>query len=214
MKKIRREVQMNKKIIDFYIATNALKNKVRTGWQELGISNERLESVAEHIYGCLMIAIAIDSEYELGLDMLKVLKMLSLHELEETIIKDYTIRDNVSREEKLKQGRESVIKITENMLKQKEIVDLLDEFNNHSTKESIFCYYIDKIEWDFQAKIYDMNGYFSLDKALEDLNFMGEDGKQIREKVKTASDVGIEFDKSIYKGNHLFESLIKDIQNM
>ena len=70
--------------------TNRLKNKIRTGWMEVNISADRLESVAEHIYGCLMLAIAIDSEYELNLDMYKVLKMLSLHELEETIIKDYT----------------------------------------------------------------------------------------------------------------------------
>lgn len=205
---------MNKTIIDFYMITNVLKHKIRTGWEELGISSERLESVAEHVYGCLILAIAIDSEYKLDLDMLKILKMLSLHELEETMIKDYTIRDNLSRKEKLKQGRESVIKATENMLKQSEIIDLLDEFNNHVTKESIFCYYIDKIEWDFQAKIYDLNGEFSLDKALEDLKFMGEDGILIKEKVKTASDVGIEFDKKKYKGNQIFESLVNDIQNI
>ena len=53
-----------------------------------------------------MLAIEIDSEYKLDLDMYKVLKMLSLHELEETILKNYTIRDNLSREEKLKQGIE------------------------------------------------------------------------------------------------------------
>ena len=103
---------------------------------------------------------------------------------------------------------------SENMLKQTEIIDLLDEFNNHLTKESIFCYYIDKIEWDFQSKIYDLNGEFSLDKALEDLKFMGEDGILIKERVKTASDVGIEYDKKIYKGNQIFESLVNDIQNI
>ena len=43
---------------------------------------------------------------------------------------------------------------------------------------------------------------------------MGEDGILIKEKVKTASDVGIEYDKKIYKGNQLFESLVKDIQNI
>ena len=53
-----------------------------------------------------------------------------------------------------------------------------------------------------------------LDKALEDLKYMGKDGILIKEKVKTASDVGIEYDKKIYKGNQLFESLVNDIQNM
>ena len=95
---------MNNNLIKFYLLTNKLKGKIRTGWQELGISSNRLESVAEHVYGCLMLAIALDSEYKLELDMYKVLKMLSLHELEETIMKDYTVRDNISREEKLKKG--------------------------------------------------------------------------------------------------------------
>ena len=89
-----------KNVIDFYLITNELKNKVRTGWKELGISSERLESVAEHIYGCLMLAIAIGSEYDLELDMYKVIRMLSLHELEETFMKDYTLRDGISKNEK------------------------------------------------------------------------------------------------------------------
>lgn len=76
---------MNDSIINFYIIANQLKEKIRTGWQEIEVSSQRLESVAEHIYGCLMLAIAIDSEYKLNLDMYKVLKMISLHELEETI---------------------------------------------------------------------------------------------------------------------------------
>ena len=143
---------MNDNIINFYIIANRLKEKIRTGWQEIEVSSQRLESVAEHIYGCLMLAIAIDSEYKLNLDMYKVLKMISLHELEETIMKDYTVRDNITKEEKIKRGKECVIKATEGMIKQDEIVRLLDEFNERLTKESIFCYHIDKIECD--KKIY------------------------------------------------------------
>ena len=67
---------MNDNIINFYIIANRLKEKIRTGWQEIEVSSQRLESVAEHIYGCLMLAIAIDSEYELDIDMYKVLKIL------------------------------------------------------------------------------------------------------------------------------------------
>ena len=205
---------MNNNIINFYLITNKLKQKIRTGWQELGISNKRLESVAEHIYGCLMLAIAIDSEYNLNLDMYKVLKMISLHELEETIMKDYTIRDNISKEEKIKQGKECVEIITKGMIKQNEIIDLLDEFNGHLTKESIFCYHIDKIECNFQAKIYDLNGEFNLEKAIEDAKFYKNEEKLELNKDMTASDIGIEYDKRLYKGDKIFESLINDIQNI
>ncbi len=204
---------MNNNLIKFYLLTNKLKGKIRTGWQELGISSNRLESVAEHVYGCLMLAIALDSEYKLELDMYKVLKMLSLHELEETIMKDYTVRDNISREEKLKKGRESVIKATDGLIKRNEIIELLDEFNAHLTKESIFCYHIDKIEWDLQAKIYDLNGEFDLENAIKDAKaYQGENFK-IRDRI-TASDIGIEYDKRYYLGDKIFEDLIKDIQNI
>ena len=205
---------MNDNIINFYIIANRLKEKIRTGWQEIEVSSQRLESVAEHIYGCLMLAIAIDSEYKLKLDMYKVLKMISLHELEETIMKDYTVRDNITKEEKIKRGKECVIKATEGMIKQDEIVRLLDEFNERLTKESIFCYHIDKIECDFQAKIYDLKGQIKLEKILEDLKYYGEEGAIIKDKVNVASDVWIECDKIIYTGDKIFESLINDIQKI
>ena len=175
---------MNSNIIKFYMITNRLKEKIRTGWQEIDVSAERLESVAEHVYGCAMLAIAIDSEYELNIDMYKVLKMLCLHELEETIMKDFTIRDHISREEKIARGR------------------------------SIFCHHVDKIECDLQVKIYDLNGQVRMEKMIEDLYFHGEEGLAIKDNINTPSDVWIECDKKLYKDDPIFNSLIEDIQKM
>lgn len=203
---------MNDSIINFYILANKLKEKIRTGWIEIGITSNRLESVAEHIYGCLMLAIAIDSEYKLNIDMYKVLKMIALHELEETIMKDFTIRDNITLEERKKLGKDCVKKATDGLIKQDEIINLLDEFNRHDTMESIFCYHIDKIECDFQAKLYDLNGDFKLENALEDLKYYGKEGDLIKDKIKTASDVWIEYDKKRYQDDAIFKNLIEDIQ--
>ena len=44
-------IENTNSIINFYIFANKLKYKIRTGWIEIGIKKERLESVAEHIYG-------------------------------------------------------------------------------------------------------------------------------------------------------------------
>ena len=74
---------------------------------EIEIDKERIESVAEHIYGTLILAIALDSEYKLNVDMFKVLKMLTLHELEEILMPDYTIRSNISDSDRIKEGRKS-----------------------------------------------------------------------------------------------------------
>lgn len=203
-----------KNIINFYVLANKLKEKVRTGWIEIGINKERLESVAEHIYGCLILAIAIDSEYKLDLDMYKVLKMLTLHELEEIKMGDLTLRSGITKEEKIELGKKCVKDVTDGLFKQNEIEQLLDEFNAQLTKEAIFCYHIDKIECDFQAKVYDLQGAFSYEKAKEDLPFYGDRAGEIEEKVKTASDFWIEYHKSKYEDDEIFKELINEIQNI
>ena len=206
---------MNKSsnIIKFYEFTNILKNKIRTGWIEVDIKKERLESVAEHIYGCLMLAIAIDSEYDLNIDMYKVLKMLSLHELEEILMGDLTLRADITKEEKIEMGKKYVKEITNGLFKQNEIEELLNEFNAHITKESIFCYHIDKIECDMQAKMYDLEGVFLIEKAKEDLPFFGDRASEIEKISKTASDYWINYDKPRYEGDEIFKDLINEIQN-
>ncbi len=204
----------NNNIINFYLYINKLKEKVRTGWVEIGINKERLESVAEHIYGCLNLAIAIDSEYKLDLDMYKVLKMLTLHELEEIKMGDLTLRSGITKEEKIELGKKCVKDVTDGLFKQSEIEMLLDEFNAQQTKESLFCYHIDKIECDLQAKVYDLQGVFSYEKAREDLPFYGDRADEIDKNSKTSSDFWIEYDRPKYNDDAVFKSLIDDIKNI
>ncbi len=206
--------EKNQNIIRFYLYANTLKERLRTGFVEIGIEKERIESVAEHIYGTLILGIMIASEYELNLDMEKVLKILTLHETEEIIMGDLTIRSNITREEKLKLGRECVSKITKNLLKKQEIDNLLEEFNERKTKEAKFCYKVDKIECDFQIKIYDLQKAMSYEKAKEDLKYYGDRAEIVSKNAKTASDFWIEYDKIIYQGDEIFESLIEDIQKI
>ncbi len=205
---------MNNNIIDFYMFTNILKNKLRTGWVEIEISKERKESIAEHIYGTLMLAIAIDSEYKLDIDMLKVLKMLSLHELEEILMPDYTIRSNITIDEKRKNGKKSVEKVVDGLIKKEDIINLLDEFNERESKEAKFCYLIDKIECDFQAKLYDLEGVMDFEKSKEDLEYYGDRKDEINNNSKCASDFWIEYDRVRYQDNKIFKSLIDDIKNI
>ena len=57
-----------KKIIEYYVLCNKLKNVVRTGWQDWKVQRERIESIAEHIYGVQMLAIAMKSEYQYDIE--------------------------------------------------------------------------------------------------------------------------------------------------
>lgn len=201
-------------IINFYILANKLKEKIRTGWIEVKINKNRLESVAEHIYGTLILAIAIDSEYDIDLNMEKILKMLTLHELEEILMPDYTVRSNITIEQKLDKGRESVKKVINGLLKEQEIEDLLNEFNEKKTKEAVFCYHIDKLECDFQAKLYDLEGVFDKEEAKKDLEYYGERSKEIEKLAKTASDYWIEYDRIRYADDKVFEDLLNEIKSL
>ena len=199
-------------VINFYFLASNLKDKIRTGWIQIGIEKERLESVAEHIYGCLILTLALDSEYKLELNMYKVLKMIILHELEEIIMGDLTIRSKITKEEKFELGKKYVHDIVKDLCRANEIEELLEEFNLRKTKESQFCYYIDKIECDFQAKKYDLEGVFDVEKAKEDLAFYGQESKRIEKVSKTASDYWIEYDKPKFNDDKIFRELLSKMQ--
>ena len=70
------------------------------------------------------------------------------------------------------------------------------------------------MECDFQAKIYDLQGVFSYDKAMEDLPFYGDRADEIKNKSKTASDFWIEYDKPRFEKDEIFKDLINEIQNI
>lgn len=200
-----------KRIIDFYLYVNKLKYKIRTGFVEIGITKERLESVAEHIYGCLMLSIAVDSEYNLNIDMYKVLKMLTIHELDEVLKPDFTLRSGITKEEKIKIGVESVNIVANTLSSRDELISLVNEFNEGKTKEAKFCYLIDKMECDMQAKVYDLDGNFLIEKAKEDLVYYGSSAKKIEKNAKTASDYWILYDKPKFKNDKIFKLLCDEL---
>ena len=68
-------------VIEFYVLCNRLKDTIRTGWKDWNVQRERIESVAEHVYGTQMLAIAMCAEYYYRLDIRKVVMMLAIHEL-------------------------------------------------------------------------------------------------------------------------------------
>ena len=204
----------NDNIIRFYMFASRLKNVIRKGWIEIGISSDRIESDAEHVYGTLVLALAINSEYKLNLDMSKVLKMLALHETEEILMTDYTERDSITREEKLSTGKICVAKVVSGMAEEKEIKDLLYEFSTRSTPEAVFAHLIDKIECDFQAKLYDLAGVMDYNKTREDLVYYGDRADEIDSKSHNASDFWIEYDRPKYDNDDIFKTLIEDIKNI
>ena len=155
---------MNNKIkdtLDFYILCNKLKDTIRTGWRIWNIKRDRVESVADHVYGTQMLAIAIYHEFNYDLDLKKILYMLAIHELEEIVIGDLAFFQISSKEKEL-EGKKACHEILKNLIGKEEILSLIDEFNKRETKEAKFCYHCDKLEADLQVKLYDKEGCFDI----------------------------------------------------
>lgn len=150
-------------VINYYVICNRLKNVIRTGWKNWNVQRERIESVAEHIFGVQMLAIAMKSEYQYDVDIMKVIFMLTVHELGETVIGDLT-QFQISKDEKEKLEHQAVNKILSGLLDGNQIEQLFLEFDAHDTKESIFAYQCDKLECDLQSKLYDEEGCVDLNK--------------------------------------------------
>ena len=74
-------MEKEEKVINYYVLCNKLKNVIRTGWKDWSVQRERLESIAEHIFGVQMLAIAMKSEYNYDVDISKVILMIAIHEL-------------------------------------------------------------------------------------------------------------------------------------
>ena len=184
-------------VVNYYVICNKLKNIIRTGWKDWNVKKERLESVAEHIFGTQMLAIAMKSEYQYDVDIMKVIFMLAIHELGETIIGDLT-QFQISKEEKIKIEHDAVKEILSNLLEKKQIEELFLEFDSHKTKEAMFAYQCDKLECDLQSKLYDEEGCVDLNHQEGNKTMDNKLVKQLLQEGNSWSEMWLKFGQSIY----------------
>lgn len=184
-------------VVNYYVICNKLKNIIRTGWKDWNVKKERLESVAEHIFGTQMLAIAMKSEYQYDVDIMKVIFMLAIHELGETIIGDLT-QFQISKDEKIKIEHDAVKEILSNLLEKKQIEELFLEFDSHKTKEAIFAYQCDKLECDLQSKLYDEEGCVDLNHQEGNKTMDNKLVKQLLQEKNSWSEMWLKFGQSIY----------------
>ncbi len=195
-------------VIKYYVMCNKLKNVIRTGWKNWNVERERVESVAEHIFGVQMLAIAMKSEYEYDIDIMKVVFMLAVHELGEIVIGDLTMFE-ISKEEKAKREKEAVHKILCGLLDGKEIENLFTEFDSHSTKEAMFAYQCDKLECDLQSRLYDEEGCVDLNKQESNDLLENELVKKLLSEEKSWSGMWLRFGQTVYPYDDNFKDVSK-----
>ena len=207
-----------KKIFRFYYLNYRLKNKLRSGWdnKHWNVKSDRIERISEHIIGTIALAIAIDSEFDFDIDINKIIEMLAIHEVGEILIEDITPFDGITKEQKKDIEHQAVEDVLECLTNKKNLTDLIFEFDEHQTDESLFSYYCDKMEADIQAKVYqDMGMQNPLDEQQNNVVFKSDRVKQMVENgAQTAFDIWYLWDKSIYEDNIIFSILLEHVKDI
>lgn len=142
---------------EFYKKYNELESVLRKGWLMRNVPVVRKEDDAHHTLQTILLADLIIRKNNLKeINLLKVLEMLLIHEIGETIIGDISMVEEDYHEKK-KNEKEAVKKqlacLGEPLVSY--YYNLWLEFEERKTKESQFAYFIDKIDPVLKARQYD-----------------------------------------------------------
>ena len=139
--------------LDFFNTAANLKSVPRQGWiDKLIIENP--ESVADHVFSMSVIGMILSDSRNFNTE--KILKMILLHDLAESITGDITPEEKPVEEKKHLENitmNDIISKLPENLHNQ--YLEIWEEYQNNETKEADFVHQIDKLEMAIQAKIYE-----------------------------------------------------------
>ena len=186
-----------KAVVEYYVLCNRLKDIIRTGWKDWGVNRHRVETVAEHIYGVQMLAVAMWAEYKYDIDIQKVLSMLAIHELEETVIGDLTMFQ-IDKDKKAELGHKAVNEILSKLALGYNLEELILEFDARETAEAKFAYQCDKLECDLQCRIYDEEGCVDLLQQSNNKTAENEAVKKLLNSGMSWSQMWLKFSQDRY----------------
>jgi len=139
--------------ISVYKKINVLKDINRQGWVDREVPG-RIESVAEHCFAMSNLAILINLQCNLNLDLAKMLTMINTHEYGEAKIGDITPKAKIKKEEKYNMELDAIVEILGNHTGRLSIIELWKEFEAQQTDEAIFVMLLDKFQSVLQAREY------------------------------------------------------------
>lgn len=192
------------KVLSSYILMNKLKDVVRTGWKDWNVEKERVESIAEHVFGVEQLAIIMyltyKEDYE-EIDLNKVILMLAIHETEEAFIGDITMFQK-ERETKEERGHKAIHEYFSRFMDGKMLEDIILEFDKKETKEAKFAYQCDKLECDIQAGLY--NDYVDLNNQEDNKTFHDERVQKLLIQGMNFGEMWLSFGQEIYPYDNNF----------
>lgn len=143
-------------VINVFQSFLRLKSLYRQGWLQRQISEDKVESVADHSFGIAMLALLLCPP---ELNRLKVLEIALLHETGECIIGDLTPADDFTEQEKSRMELEAVEEILTQLPDGKRLIGLWKEFEYETSEEGKFVRQLDKLEMGLQAEVYQNMGF-------------------------------------------------------
>ena len=149
--------QENTSLVEFFQTVIKLKSVQRQGWKDkLGLLNP--ESVADHTFS--MCAVSMVLSDILRLDTERVMKMVILHDLAESIIGDY-MPSEISRKQKILKEKKAMnyilYCIPSNV--RRNYKKIWHEYLQNKTDVAQLVHRIDKFEMLLQANQYVKEGY-------------------------------------------------------
>lgn len=140
-------------LLDFFNTSTNLKNISRQGWiDKLAIKNP--ESVADHTFSMAVIGMVLSDSKKYNTE--KILKMILLHDLAESVIGDIT-PDQKPLVDKKRLENKTMKEILSNLPEdiKTQYLEIWDDYQNNKTIDANFVHQIDKFEMALQAKIYE-----------------------------------------------------------
>jgi putative hydrolases of HD superfamily len=147
----------------FFHSVLVLKSIKRAGWISK-VKVQDAESVADHTFSMATIAMLLSDM--LGFDTPRVIKMVLMHDLAESIVGDYMPGDVTTRQ-KLAKEKKAMKFILSTIPKRvrEEYEEIWFEYLHNRTEIAKFVHRIDKLEMALQANQYAKQGY--ADKLLD-----------------------------------------------
>jgi putative hydrolase of HD superfamily len=144
-------------LVSFFRIVCNLKRIKRSGWIDKSNIGSP-ESVADHSYStCVMSMILAEI---MNLDSGRIMKMVNIHDLVESLVGDHMPDEISSEEKKLLEDKamKKIISKLPNSLQEK-YLDIWNEYNDNNTVTAKFVHNMDRLEMALQAKEYELEGY-------------------------------------------------------
>jgi putative hydrolase of HD superfamily len=153
-------------LIEAYFEFTQLKQLYRQGWLRRGVPRERCESVAEHIFSMAVLAMVVADTYFPQLDLLKVLRLVLLHDFGEIYAGDIIPADRLDPQEKYRRERESALQVLEKLPNGAVYITLWQEYEDGASPEARFVKQMDRLDMGLQATVYEQQGMINAGEFL------------------------------------------------